>query len=82
MESVLGAVFVTSTHRPLSANAIRDILYPDEKGEGPGKRVWISTATAAAMAQNSTATAAAENGTAEMTLSVASGRQMPIPNAD
>lgn len=39
MESVLGAVFVASTHRPLSANAIGDTLYPDEKGEG--KRVWV-----------------------------------------
>lgn len=39
MESILGTVFVASGHRPLSARAIADILYPDEVGEG--KRVWV-----------------------------------------
>lgn len=38
MESVLSVIFVASTRQPLSANAIADILYPNER---EGKREWV-----------------------------------------
>lgn len=39
MESVLFVIFVAATHRPLSIDAITDILHPNE--ERRGKREWI-----------------------------------------
>lgn len=43
MESVLSVVFVAATRRPLSTNAIADILYPNEEGEEcEGKREWVA----------------------------------------
>lgn len=42
MESILSVVYVAATRRPLSANAIADILYPDEEGEErKKKREWV-----------------------------------------
>lgn len=42
MESVLSVIFVAATRRPLSANAIANILYPNEENaERKGKSVWI-----------------------------------------
>lgn len=40
LESILGAVFVSSSRQPLSANAIADILFPDERSEGT--ELWVN----------------------------------------
>ena len=43
MDAILGVVFIASSRKPLSANAIADILFPDERGEElKGKRVWVT----------------------------------------
>lgn len=39
MESVLSVIFVAATRKPLSVNAIADLLYPDERSEG--RKNWI-----------------------------------------
>lgn len=42
VESVLSVVFVTSSRQPLSADAIADILYPNERGSARDwKREWV-----------------------------------------
>lgn len=46
MESVFSVIFVAATRRPLSTNAIADILYPREEGEGRRrKREWVENIT-------------------------------------
>lgn len=42
MESVLSIIFVASTRRPLSTNAIADILFPNEDGEREENREWVA----------------------------------------
>lgn len=43
MESILGVIFVASTRQPLSANAITDIMHPNEQGEGfEETKKWVN----------------------------------------